>query len=176
MGGSVPTDPNGLLDFLTDDETSLLGLPYFQLRFEEEFKKAWRYGWSYTLLLVSADGFGELASKEGERAVRSARLDICGQILSATRDTDLSARLDDSTFALLLPGTGEGGARAFVERVVQALSEGAFGRYTVSVGGCIAPDASLKTADDFLAAARRALDTAREAGDGRLVLAEPTTV
>jgi diguanylate cyclase (GGDEF)-like protein len=174
MADSVPTDSRRLLDFLTDDETSLLRPSYFELRFEEEFKKAWRYGWSCSLLLVAVDGLDELAAKEGRLAVESARLDICGQILSATRDTDLSARLGDSLFAILLPGTGESGTRAFVERVIRAMGEGAFGRYRVSVGGCVTPDTAVKTADDFLAAARRAVDEAREAGDGRFVIAEPT--
>lgn len=174
MVDSVPTDPNRLLDFLTDDETSLLGHSYFALRFEEEFKKSWRYGWHYSLLLIAVDGLDVLAEKEGQRAVSSARLDICGQILSATRDTDLSTRLDDRMFAILLPGTGESGTRAFVERVVRAMAEGAFGRYQVSVGGCVTPDTAVKSADELMAAARQAVEVARDAGDGRFVLAPAT--
>ena len=49
---SIPMDPSRLVDFLTDDETSLLARGYFMLRLEEEFKKSWRYGWSYALLVV----------------------------------------------------------------------------------------------------------------------------
>ncbi len=172
MADSVPMDASRLLDFLTDDETSLLGEGYFSLRFEEEFKKSWRYGWSYSLLLIAVDGLDELAEKEGDLAVSSAYLDLCGQILSATRDTDLSARLGGGSFAILLPGTGASGTRAFVERVITALSEGAFGRYRVSVGGCVMPDVAVKSSDEFMAAARGAVDSAREAADGRLVLAD----
>ncbi len=174
MVDSVRTDPNRLLDFLTDDETSLLSRAYFMLRFEEEFKKSWRYGWSYSLLLIAVDGLDELAEKEGENAIRGARLDICGQILSASRDTDLSARLDERYFAVLLPGTGQSGTRAFVERVVQGLVEGAFGRYQVRVGGCVMPSTAVKSADAFMAAAREAVDEACEKGDGRFVLAAPS--
>jgi len=169
---SIPMDPSRLVDFLTDDETSLLARGYFMLRLEEEFKKSWRYGWSYALLVVDVEGFTELEQKEGERAVRSARLDICGEILSASRDTDLSARLDGRRFAILLPGTGDAGARAFVERVVNSIREGAFGRYKVSVGGCVSPDSGLKSADDFLELANRACEEAREQGDGSYVVAD----
>ena len=163
-------DASRLVEFLTDDTTSLLGREYFLLRYEEEFKKSWRYGWSYALVLVGVEGLPELADKEGERAVRSALLDVSGQILSATRDTDLATRLDERRFALLLPGTDVGGARAFVERVVRGMSEGAFGRYQVHVGGCVVPHASVRTSDDLMAAAQAALEQAAAEGDGRFVV------
>jgi len=168
---STPMDAARLVEFLTDDETSLLGRDYFLLRLEEEFKKSWRYEWSYTLLLIGIEGLDDLGRLEGDRAVRSALLDVSSQLLAASRDTDLATRLDARRFAILLPGTARGGAMAFVERVVRAMSEGTFGRYRVHAGGCVAPSGSVRSVDDFMAAAERALQAATAEGPGHFVLA-----
>jgi two-component system cell cycle response regulator len=174
---SIPTGTSRLVGFLTDESTSLLNREYFMLRLEEEFKKCWRHRWDYSLLLLSVEGLADIEAAEGERSVRSAVLDIAGEILSASRDTDLSTRLDEQRFAILLTGAAASGARAFVERMGQALKDGSFGRYKIHIGGCVGPSDSLRTADDLLARAGEALDRARtaDAGQFELIDAEVAT-
>jgi len=166
---SIPTDDKRLLDFLTDSETSLLGREYFGLRLEEEFKKSWRYGWALTLLLVEMEGLERIRDAEGERAYRSAILDIAGEILSASRDTDLSTRLTQTRFAIALPGTGQQGAQAFVERVLRRILDGGFGRLTLHIGGSCSPLEDLSTCEELISRAESGVVMARAQGPNQYV-------
>lgn len=157
---SIPMDAQRLLDFLTDTETSLLSPGYFTLRLEEEFKKSWRYGWPMSLIIFQVHGFNELEEKEGSGAVTSAVLDISGELLSASRDTDLHSRLQHDRFAIGLTGTGEEGCQAFAERVLNHLIDGAFGRYRISAGACISPLEDLASVEEFIARAETGLANA----------------
>ena len=157
---SIPMDQQRLVDFLTDTETSLLGRDYFLLRLEEEFKKSWRYRWPLALVVAEVDGFDVIRSEDGERGMRQTLLDISGELLSASRDTDLSSRIAENRFALLLPGTDAVGASAFVERVLRNVAEGSFGRLVLHIGSASAPQDDMGTADEFMA---RAVTGAREA-------------
>ncbi|MCB9898424.1 MAG: GGDEF domain-containing protein [Planctomycetes bacterium] len=162
---SIPMDQQRLVDFLTDPETSLLGRDYFLFRLEEEFKKSWRYRWPLSLVVADVDGFDQIRAEDGERGMRQTLLDISGELLLASRDTDLSSRIADARFAILLPGTDAVGAEAFVERVLRSVAEGSFGRLVLSIGGASAPGDDLGSSDEFLA---RALTGAQEArGKGR---------
>lgn len=163
---SIPMDAQRLLDFLTDTETSLLSRGYFTLRLEEEFKKSWRYGWPLALIVFQVDGFDELASKEGDNAVRSAVLDISSELLAASRDTDLHARLQNDRFAIALTGTGEEGCRAFGERVLAGLNEGAFGRYRIRAGATVSPGEDLGNVEEFIARAETGLSSSTQDAEG----------
>ena len=166
---SLPMDHQRLVDFLTDDETSLLGREYFQLRLEEEFKKSWRHGWSLSLILVEIDGLHDIRENEGQAAYKQAVLNISGELLSASRDTDLSTRLDEKRFAVLLPGTDEVGSHAFVDRVLRSIIDGAFGQLTMAIGGTAAPQEALTSVDEFIARAATGIDLARGKGNNEFV-------
>ena len=166
---SLPMDQQRLLDFLTDDETSLLGKEYFLLRLEEEFKKSWRHGWSLSLILVEIDGLLEMREADGDSAFKHAVLGIAGELLSASRDTDLSTRLDDRRFAVLLPGTDEVGAHAFVDRVLRNIIDGAFGTLSMAIGGTAAPHEALGGVDEFISRAATGVDLARDKGQNEFV-------
>jgi len=167
---SIPMDSQQLLDFLTDDETSLFAKPFFALRLEEEFKKSWRYGWSYGFVVFEVEGLDRIRADEGEASHRSAVLDIAGEILSASRDIDLSARLSDGRFAILLPGTDAAGVQSFVDRVLGSIESGGFGRLTLHAGATVSPGDELGTVDEFIGRAETGLAMAREQGGGRLVV------
>ena len=162
-------DAQRLLDFLTDTETSLLSRGYFTLRLEEEFKKSWRYGFEMSLVVFEIEGFDTLASKEGDAAVRSAVLDISSEILAASRDTDLSTRLSNNRFAIALTGTGEEGCRAFGERVLGNLVDGAFGRYGLRAGATVSPADGLGSVEEFISRAETALAASRSEAKGMVI-------
>lgn len=160
-------DERHLIDVLTDSETGLLNGLFFRLRMEEEFKKSWRFGWTATLLVIEADGLDVIEQEEGHAAMESAVLDIAGEVLTASRDVDLSARLDAHRFAMLLPGTPGEGARTMVHRVMTDVLE-KVPSIRLSVGITEAPQENLASADEFMARAVKACELARNEGDNKV--------
>lgn len=165
----APMNENRILQAITDSRTGLLNETYFELRLEEEFKKSWRFRWTCSLILVAVEGLEALEAAEGRLAAEALLLDIAGEILTASRDVDLSARLDNGQFGMLLPGTDAAGARTMIQRVMTAALEKVEGRVSLSVGLTEAPQQELSTCDEFLARARTALDTARRQGANQVV-------
>jgi len=160
---------NRILESITDSQTGLLNEAFFELRLEEEFKKAWRFDWTYSLILIRVEGLEDLEAKEGRLAAEALVLDIAGEILTASRDVDLSARLRGSRFAMLLPGTAAEGARTMIQRVMATALEKVGQRVSLSVGLTQAPQDRLGSCDEFLARARTALETARRQGLNQIV-------
>lgn len=171
MSSSIHLDAQGLFEILTEEETSLLHPDYFGLRLEEEFKKSWRYGWAYTLIVFEIEGIEAIRAKDGDVAYRGLLLAVAGEILNASRDIDLSTRQEDGRFVVLLPGCDREGAEAFVKRVLtDNVLERAQGRFTLSVGGTCSPDPQMDSVDEFVARADTAVSRAREMGPNRFVV------
>ena len=164
-----PMDENELVTLITDSETGLLNEAYFRLRMEEEFKKSWRFQWSYSLLLIEVVGLTDVEQADGRAAADALVLDIAGEILTASRDVDLAARLSRHRFAMLLPGTASEGAVIMVRRVLQAVLEKVEERVGLSVGISAAPQDKLASPDEFFARAEQALNMARSQGSNQVV-------
>jgi diguanylate cyclase (GGDEF)-like protein len=162
-------DENRLIASLTDSETGLLNARFFQLRLEEEFKKSWRFSWSYSLLFLEAEGLAGLEQTAGRSAADAAVLDIAGEILTASRDVDLAARISRARFAMLLPGTPAEGALVMVQRVMNEALAKLGGRLSLAVGISAAPQEGLSSVDDFLGRADAALQLARSQGRNQVV-------
>ncbi|RKY22265.1 MAG: hypothetical protein DRQ55_01665 [Planctomycetota bacterium] len=164
-------DPQGMVEILTDPDTSLLQKDFFLLRLEEEFKKSWRYGWGYALIVFDVEQLSDLKARDGERAWSTVALTIAGEILSASRDIDLSTRFEDGRFMVLLPGCDGDGARAFVDRVLRGqIRERLAPGFSVTVGGTTTPQPGLDQLEDLLGRAESALLEARESGSDELML------
>ncbi|HTE07080.1 MAG TPA: GGDEF domain-containing protein [Planctomycetota bacterium] len=162
-------DENRLVATLTDSETGLLNATYFNLRLEEEFKKSWRFSWSYALLFLEVEGLAAHEKISGRNAGDAAVLDIAGEILTASRDVDLSARISRSRFAMLLPGTPAAGALVMVQRVMSQVLEKLDAGLSLSVGISAAPQDGLSSVEDFLSRADAALQLARSQGRNQVV-------
>jgi diguanylate cyclase (GGDEF)-like protein len=168
---SIHLDPQSMVEILTDPDTSLLQRDFFLLRLEEEFKKSWRYGWGYALIVFDVEELADVKAKDGERAWSAVLLSIAGEILSASRDIDLSTRFEDGRFMVLLPGCDGAGARAFVDRVLRGQVKDCLDeRFHVTVGGTITPQPGLDQMDELMSRAETALVAAREGGGEELVL------
>jgi diguanylate cyclase (GGDEF)-like protein len=114
------------------------------------------------------DGFGHA---EGDRAL----CHLTALLRERTRGGDLVGRLGGEEFAVLLHGTGAGGAEAFAEDVRTALAERAQDAptsFTVSIGVAALKDGD-GTAEGMLVAADHALYAAKQAGRDRVVRATP---
>jgi len=164
-----PLDENRLIATLTDSETGLLNATFFNLRLEEEFKKSWRFSWNYALLFLEVENLSAFEQAAGRNAADAAVLDIAGEILTASRDVDLSARISRTRFAMLLPGTPAAGALVMVQRVMSEVLGKLDERLTLSVGISAAPQEGLSSVEDFLARADAALQLARSQGRNQVV-------
>ena len=122
---------------------------------------------SLALLLLDLDRFKEVNDTLGHHHGDLLLRQVAARLCATLRDSDTIARLGGDEFAVLLPATGEEGARAASEKIVAALAlpfdlEDAPVQVGVSVGIALAPehgqdvDALLRHADVAMYVAKKA--------------------
>lgn len=143
--------------FLADPETGLYNRSYMGLKFDEEFKRARRFGTPLSLVLVecgAADNVG----------VTTVAQRIAGMILNECRDIDAPGRIEPLLFMILLPGTGAEGCRTLADRLASSLAALAKDLGLAAppaVGHATCPASGLQHRDDLLHSARRDLAAAK---------------
>jgi len=109
----------------------LFGHPAFRARLAEEIERAARYHGPLSLIVLDLDGFTarnrQFGFEAGDQALQSA----VAVIKSKLRSVDVIARLGADDYALILPETGEAGARVAAERMQAGLR----GISTTETGG-----------------------------------------
>ncbi len=109
----------------------LFGHPAFRARLAEEIERAARYHGSLSLIVLDLDGFTarnrQFGFEAGDQALQSA----VAIIKSKIRTVDVIARLGADDYAVILPETGEAGARVAAERMQAGLK----GISTTETGG-----------------------------------------
>ena len=156
---------------LTDTLTSLPNRRHATLILKRAFAAAAR-GVPVCVALFDLDRFKDFNDRYGHVAGDEV-LRIFGEVLTSyTRARDLSSRYGGEEFLCVLLDSDEEGARVFAERVRRRLNatELPFGPITVSCG-VVPYKAEMDTIEDLVAAADRALYTAKKAGRDRVVLA-----
>ena len=100
-----------------ESSPELSGHPAFRARLAEEIERAARYHAPLSLVLLDLDGFSARNRACGFEA-GDAALDAAGAaIKSKIRTVDVLARLGADEYALILPETGEAGARVAADRL-----------------------------------------------------------
>ena len=158
---------------LVDREAELPNRRHLGVFLDAAFGAAERGG-RVAVVLFGLDAFSVLADARG-RGGTGAVLRVLTPILSEqTWRVDLTARFGAEQFVSVLTGADAAEARAFAERVRQALRAEPFpwGRVTVSAG-IACPARGLVSPDVLLAEADRALHHAVDAGGDRVFVWEP---
>jgi len=106
---------------LRDRDTGAYHLGYFADHAGKEFYKARRYGRSFSLAVVTADGLEPLRRAAGAEAVRAAARALVASVGRAGRDADVLARVSEAEYFALLPETDRLGALAFCRRAVEEI-------------------------------------------------------
>lgn len=152
-------------------------------RFQDVLKREWatsrRYQHPLALILLDVDRFKPVNDVDGHAAGDEALRRIADVLTASIREVDLCARYGGDEFALLLPHTGRHHAQMVANRVRANLARartswaGEAQQLSLSMGLASTEDLTLKSPDDLVEAADRALYEAKKQGRDRVVVAPP---
>jgi len=160
---------------ITDPLTGLLNRRYLEERLTEELNRSQRYDYSMSCLMIDIDDFKNYNDQNGHQAGDVA-LKITAHALKATlRSADVACRYGGEEFCILLPQTTLTEAGVIAERMRQRVMETDYpygksqplGTVSVSIGiSTLAKH--IDTAESVIAAADRALYSAKHLGKNRI--------
>ena len=159
---------------IRDELTELYNYRYLQTRLAEEFKRAERYREPLSCVMVDVDHFKSVNDRFGHDAGDRALREVSARLRASVREVDVVARYGGEEFLLLLPSTNFSGALSVAERVWRAIGTAPFDlagpttRVTASLGVAVFPSRDIKSKDELLKAADRALYQAKHEGRDRM--------
>lgn len=157
---------------MTDPLTGLANRRHLSLLLEHALARALRDTAPLSLLLVDVDDLKRINDAGGHAAGDRALLAVAGALRSASRRSDLAARVGGDEFALLATGSAPVEALRLGERIRAALASEP-GAPRVSIGVATLGREETPDAASLLAAADKALYAAKAAGRDRVVAAPP---
>lgn len=167
-----------------DGLTGMHNHAHFEMRLEEEVKRAQRHGRTCSLLLLDLDDFKLVNDALGHEAGSAVLREVAELLRDVTRSTDVTARPGEGVsgplvgryggdeFEVLLAETGREGMRAVAERILERMRVEKFQAadrqvdLRVSIGGATYPDDAADARSLFLKA-DEALYQAKRAGKNR---------
>jgi two-component system cell cycle response regulator len=168
---------------IVDELTGLYNVRYLQTRLAEEWKRAERHHEPLSVAFIDVDHLSAVNEKGGHEMGDQVLREIGVRLRSAVREIDVLTRYGGEEFVVLLPSTHLSGALTVAQRISHAVADkpidsGAGGiRVTVSIGISLYPSPNVGSRDLLLRAADRALQRAKDEGDGRICVArEPMMV
>jgi len=146
-------------------------------RVQEEFERARRYSLSFSLILLGVDELQDSEQRQGPEAAARLREEVTQTLRRELRVPDLVAPYGSGEFAIVLPETGQSGARQSLIRVRERLTslplEGdpRFGSARFSAGIVTFPHPAAFQPDDLFAMAEAALMRGRAQSSERIGVA-----
>jgi diguanylate cyclase (GGDEF)-like protein len=168
---------DGLLRFaFTDYLTGLRTRRFFEQQLELELKRSQRHQQKFALLMIDIDHFKRLNDTFGHHVGDQALRDVAFLLMQDMREADTSARYGGEEFAIILPETGEEGARQVAERLRRSVEQASFSagsaspaqRLTVSIGIAVF-DRDARFRNELIETADAALYAAKHGGRNRVV-------
>jgi two-component system, cell cycle response regulator len=154
-----------------DELTGLYNYRYLHTRMSEEFKRADRYRDPLACAMIDIDHFKAFNDRFGHDVGDAVLAETAQRLQASVREIDVVARYGGEEFLLVLPSTHFSGALTVADRVWRSVAEAPFDidgqpqQVTISVGVALFPSRDVKTKDQLLKAADRALYQAKQ--DGR---------
>ena len=164
----------------TDALTGLANFRALTLRMDEEFRRATRYQYPLSVVVIDLDHLKAINDGMGHDVGNRAILALASHLKSNLRDSDFAARFGGDEFVALLPHQTAMEAAAFAERIRTGLrnvivqkSDGRPAPFGLSVSVGIADfsvDSPRENTDALLKAADAALYVAKREGRDRVVV------
>ncbi len=157
-----------------DELTGLYNYRYLHTRLVEEFKRAERFRDPLACAMVDIDHFKRFNDDHGHVVGDAVLAEVAKRLRGAVREIDVVARYGGEEFLLVLPSTHFAGALTVADRVWRSVGEtpsrlgGKDFNVTVSVGVALYPSRDVKTKDQLVKAADRALYQAKNDGRNRI--------
>ena len=107
---------------LMDQVTNTYNRHYMEKRISEELKRMQRFKHPIALILVHLDNLKSINVHYGFSFGNSVLKDVADAIRQELREFDLLARYNEDSFLILLPETGEHGAKAAASRMREIIT------------------------------------------------------
>ncbi|HWD21770.1 MAG TPA: diguanylate cyclase [Burkholderiales bacterium] len=159
----------------TDSLSGLLNRRSWEDAVSAEFQRCRRGGRVAALLMLDIDHFKRINDRHGHPAGDEVIRRIAAVLRTACRQEDMAGRYGGEEFGIVLPETGDCGARVIAERVRRRIEDCALPlgiRCTVSIGVAERRPGDSGYAE-WISRADRALYAAKERGRNRIEVLEP---
>ncbi|MDP3920328.1 MAG: diguanylate cyclase [Candidatus Omnitrophota bacterium] len=159
---------------LKDPFTETYNAHYLAERLPAEFKRAERYVYPLSLLLMEVSSIKELSRSHSRAFSNRILREFSGFLIRFARANDVIIRTGDEEFLALLPDTQKKGAVVFGLRLRDAVKGTAFAadgeqiKLSISLGLANFPEDGVKNEANLLDLAHRALHKAKDAGENEL--------
>lgn len=149
----------------TDYLTGLYNTRYFYEKIEEETRRSERYEGPFSLLYIDIDNFKRCNDTHGHQTGDQVLQKFSKVVNSQLRKVDSAFRYGGEEFIVLLPETGEKGAREVTERIRRKVEQQLFPPYgiTVSIGV-----AQYRVGEDIVQQADQAMYRAKRQGKNKV--------
>ncbi len=156
---------------LSSGVCELSGQPAFRARLAEEAERAARYHSSLSLVLLDLDGFAGHSKALGREAADETLRSAVSVLKSKLRLVDVIAHLGAGEYAILLPETGEAGARVAAERLRAGLAGTGSGTHPAQTAcfGVVQLSPELSGPGEMTTRAEAALQSAKALGADTIV-------
>jgi diguanylate cyclase (GGDEF)-like protein len=168
------------LEAMVDEKTGLANYRAFHKKLREEWERSERYKLPLSIVMLDLDDFKRVNDSVGHPAGDRVLREFAMLVSGGARGTDLAARYGGEEFAMILPHTDRERAQRVAERVRAAVADFSFLepdhplRVTVSAGvATFVSGLAISSGEQLVAAADRALYTAKRAGKNRVVVNQP---
>jgi diguanylate cyclase (GGDEF)-like protein len=157
-----------------DELTGLYNYRYLHTRLSEEFKRSERYRDPLACVMLDIDHFKRVNDRFGHDIGDVVLRETSARVRKAVREIDVVTRYGGEEFLLVLPSTNFSGALAVADRVWRAVGGEPYQlpvgeeRVSVSVGVAVFPSRDIKSKDQLIKAADKALYQAKHEGRDRI--------
>ncbi|HLD30424.1 MAG TPA: diguanylate cyclase [bacterium] len=163
----------------TDGLTGAFRRGYFETRLEEEIRRAERFRYFFTLMMLDIDDFKKYNDAYGHPIGDHLLQKIAELIKTNTYETDFIARYGGEEFAIIMPSSSREGARKKAESLRGSIARAAFPigeditiHLTVSIGLAHFPESG-RTKETLIKSADTALYRAKAEGKNQVCEAGP---
>lgn len=163
----------------TDHLTGLYNRRYLEETLEREFRRTQRKGNNLAVMIMDIDHFKMVNDTYGHQQGDYVLCKIATLFQRVLREYDTAARFGGEEFIAVIPETSLSEARIIAERIRISIEETLFNvgdekiRITASFGVSAFPAEEIRSADDLIRVADKALYTAKISGRNRVELTPP---